>query len=98
MKKIVLIYILFAAFLTEPLIAQQINNKPERVNWFQDLGFEMFIRWNVNVQKKIPGSVRKCSFLCSLFHKMQTFYFSESSIISIRVKLNVPDPFIELDG
>lgn len=48
MKKIVLIYILFAAFLTEPLFAQQINNKPERVNWFQDLGFGMFIHWNVD--------------------------------------------------
>ena len=48
MKKIVLIYILLAVFLTVPLLAQQINNKPERVNWFQDLGFGMFIHWNVD--------------------------------------------------
>ena len=27
----------------------QVNNKPERVNWFQDLAFGMFIHWNVDV-------------------------------------------------
>lgn len=27
----------------------QVINKPERVNWFQDLGFGMFIHWNVDV-------------------------------------------------
>ncbi|PWK27595.1 alpha-L-fucosidase [Arcicella aurantiaca] len=27
----------------------QINNKPERINWFQDLAFGMFIHWNVDV-------------------------------------------------
>jgi alpha-L-fucosidase len=28
---------------------QQTNNLPNRVNWFQDLGFGMFIHWNVDV-------------------------------------------------
>lgn len=27
----------------------QVENKPERVNWFQDLAFGMFIHWNVDV-------------------------------------------------
>ena len=27
----------------------QTSNKPERVRWFQDLGFGMFIHWNVDV-------------------------------------------------
>ncbi len=44
MKKIFLLILLsFTAF------AQQTTNKPERVNWFQDLGFGMFIHWNVDV-------------------------------------------------
>ncbi|CAG5008212.1 hypothetical protein DYBT9275_04219 [Dyadobacter sp. CECT 9275] len=30
-------------------IAQQKANNPERVKWFQDLGFGMFIHWNVDV-------------------------------------------------
>src|SRR5690606_36588869 len=29
--------------------AQQKDNKPERVAWFQDLAFGMFIHWNVDV-------------------------------------------------
>jgi len=32
-----------------PLRAQQSTNKPERVQWFQDLAFGMFIHWNVDV-------------------------------------------------
>lgn len=28
---------------------QQVNNKPERIDWFQDLAFGMFIHWNVDV-------------------------------------------------
>lgn len=32
-----------------PLQAQQRDNKPERVAWFQDLAFGMFIHWNVDV-------------------------------------------------
>jgi alpha-L-fucosidase len=44
MKKFFLLILLsFTAF------AQQTTNKPERVNWFQDLGFGMFIHWNVDV-------------------------------------------------
>ncbi len=31
------------------LNAQQTTNKPERVEWFQDLAFGMFIHWNVDV-------------------------------------------------
>ena len=27
----------------------QSNNKPERVSWYQDLGFGMFIHWNIDV-------------------------------------------------
>ena len=29
--------------------SSQMANKPERVRWFQDLGFGMFIHWNVDV-------------------------------------------------
>ena len=29
--------------------SSQLANKPERVRWFQDLGFGMFIHWNVDV-------------------------------------------------
>jgi alpha-L-fucosidase len=44
MKKIFLLLLLgFSA------VAQQTANKLERVNWFQDLGFGMFIHWNVDV-------------------------------------------------
>lgn len=28
--------------------SQQVSNRPERVNWFQDLGFGLFIHWNVD--------------------------------------------------
>ena len=33
---------------TSHVFGQQVTNKPERVNWFQDLGFGMFIHWNVD--------------------------------------------------
>lgn len=46
--KRILILLLFVSF---GLKAQkvQVTNKPERVNWFQDLAFGMFIHWNVDV-------------------------------------------------
>ncbi|MFN8354241.1 MAG: alpha-L-fucosidase [Spirosomataceae bacterium] len=42
---------LFTLFYALTLHAQvpQTTNKPERVAWFQDLGFGMFIHWNVDV-------------------------------------------------
>jgi alpha-L-fucosidase len=48
MKKV--IAILLSLCLLSNLQAQtrQITNKPDRVNWFQDLGFGMFIHWNVD--------------------------------------------------
>src|SRR6478735_7645455 len=43
--------ILFSViFLTQNVVAQQTSNKPERDQWFQDLGFGMFIHWSVDVQ------------------------------------------------
>lgn len=35
--------------LSAAVLAQQTANKPERVEWFQNLGFGMFIHWNVDV-------------------------------------------------
>lgn len=45
MKKILLFAFALLATLAE---AQQTTNQPDRVNWFQDLGFGMFIHWNVD--------------------------------------------------
>jgi alpha-L-fucosidase len=44
MKKLLLLFL-----LSLPVLGQQTTNKPERVQWFQDLGFGMFIHWNVDV-------------------------------------------------
>ncbi|MEY3955898.1 MAG: hypothetical protein RLZ73_352, partial [Bacteroidota bacterium] len=44
MKKLLLLFL-----LSLPVLGQQTANKPERVQWFQDLGFGMFIHWNVDV-------------------------------------------------
>ena len=38
-----------AFYPTIVLKAQQKDNKPARVEWFQDLAFGMFIHWNVDV-------------------------------------------------
>ena len=48
MKKLFFILLLFAILFVQPVLSQQVTNKPERVDWFQDLGFGMFIHWNVD--------------------------------------------------
>jgi alpha-L-fucosidase len=48
MKKLFFIQLLFAVLFVKPVLSQQVTNKPERVDWFQDLGFGMFIHWNVD--------------------------------------------------
>jgi alpha-L-fucosidase len=48
MKKLFFIQLLFAVLFVKPVLSQQVSNKPERVDWFQDLGFGMFIHWNVD--------------------------------------------------
>ncbi len=40
---------LLVVTFTSTAYAQQVTNKPDRVNWFQDLAFGMFIHWNVDV-------------------------------------------------
>jgi alpha-L-fucosidase len=45
MKKILLFSFVLLTTLAE---AQQTTNQPDRVNWFQDLGFGIFIHWNVD--------------------------------------------------
>ena len=47
MKKVIIIFPLL--LLIHFCFSQQVANKPERVNWFQDLAFGMFIHWNVDV-------------------------------------------------
>ena len=42
-----LMYLIFST--TGHAQTPQVTNKPERVNWYQDLGFGMFIHWNVDV-------------------------------------------------
>lgn len=43
-------FTLIALFAWCVVFAQQkqVTNKPERVNWYQDLGFGLFIHWNVD--------------------------------------------------
>ena len=43
-----LLIVVFTTFFAHTQ-AQQKQNKPERVEWFQNLGFGMFIHWNVDV-------------------------------------------------
>ena len=40
---------LLVVTFTSTAYAQQVTNKSDRVNWFQDLAFGMFIHWNVDV-------------------------------------------------
>ncbi len=47
-KRIIFSVLLFSALNAGAQVPQSAN-KPERVNWFQDLGFGMFIHWNVDV-------------------------------------------------
>ncbi len=44
-----LLTLLLGLSLATPTLAQQTTNNPDRVKWFQDLGFGMFIHWNVDV-------------------------------------------------
>lgn len=48
MKKVKLFFLILVVVTVQQVFAQQVTNKPERVNWFQDLGFGMFIHWNVD--------------------------------------------------
>lgn len=41
--------LLLFLFLQTAWAQQQVTNQPERVQWFQDLGFGLFIHWNVDV-------------------------------------------------
>jgi alpha-L-fucosidase len=51
MKKLIVFLICLGSIQPQGVEAQtaQHNNIPERVTWFQDLGFGMFIHWNVDV-------------------------------------------------
>jgi len=42
-------FILALCTLSLPAPAQNAGNRPERLEWFRDLGFGMFIHWNVDV-------------------------------------------------
>jgi alpha-L-fucosidase len=50
MKKIIFL-ILVAGLFSNAIYSQSIQNfnKPERIKWFEDLAFGMFIHWNVDV-------------------------------------------------
>ncbi len=41
--------LLVSLFLQAASAQPQVTNQPERVQWFQDLGFGLFIHWNVDV-------------------------------------------------
>ena len=51
MKKKTLLGIAFVLLTFFSASAQKVQttNHPDRVNWFEDLGFGMFIHWNVDV-------------------------------------------------
>ncbi|MHA4846712.1 alpha-L-fucosidase [Flavitalea antarctica] len=49
MKAIFLLTSFFVSFSFSFAQSAQNGNKPSRVSWFQDLGFGMFIHWNVDV-------------------------------------------------
>jgi len=46
MKKLFLFIVIYS--FSTLLFSQQASNKIERVNWYQDLGFGMFIHWNLD--------------------------------------------------
>ena len=50
-KRIFFFLVIVVSFSAKDVQAQinQQTNQPSRVNWFQDLGFGMFIHWNVDV-------------------------------------------------
>ncbi len=49
MKKLLYLAFFFITTINSHGQTVQVANKPERVNWFQDLGFGMFIHWGVDV-------------------------------------------------
>jgi alpha-L-fucosidase len=48
-KAAILSILLLSGVICSEAQPVQVTNKPERVKWFQDLGFGMFIHWNVDV-------------------------------------------------
>ena len=49
MRKIIVLALIFLLAINSQAQSLQTTNKPDRVNWFQNLGFGMFIHWNVDV-------------------------------------------------
>ena len=49
MKRFLLTALLALSLLISQAQSPQTTNKPDRVAWFQNLGFGMFIHWNVDV-------------------------------------------------
>ena len=49
MKRLLLLTLFICLAINSRAQSLQTTNKPERVNWFQNLGFGMFIHWNVDV-------------------------------------------------
>ncbi len=47
--KIIFAFLLWVSATIGGSAQTQITNQPQRVNWFQNLGFGMFIHWNVDV-------------------------------------------------
>jgi alpha-L-fucosidase len=43
-------FLLALALWSAPVLSQQTANKPEREQWFMDMGLGMFIHWSVDVQ------------------------------------------------
>ena len=50
MVKTLKILILILFVMGNIVSAQQVSNKPEREQWFQDLGLGMFIHWSLDAQ------------------------------------------------
>ena len=48
--KIKLLYLLFLLSFYSTAFTQQTTNKPEREQWFQNLGFGMFVHWSLDSQ------------------------------------------------
>lgn len=71
MKRVKYGIIFFLAISANSLA--QVGNKPERVKWYQDLGFGMFIHWNVDV---VLGGVISHS-LAGASKKYADRYFAE---------------------
>jgi len=46
--------VVFALLICVPGWAQQAANKPDREQWYMDLGFGMFIHWSLEWQMPAP--------------------------------------------